>query len=135
MGFIGFMFNLKSFKNRNFFSLGEIKLNIDFMIIFVERKDLNFNQIIGFEKKMNFSNCDFFYFDEKKFLKRFFIFDGTKFRYTKISTTDTNSVDLKSNLIWLKPKEYKFVYELLHIVDLNFSFKKRIEFLLKTLKI
>lgn len=129
MGYLGFVFDLSLLDNKNF-SLNDIDLNTDFLVIFIEKENLIGNHIIGFSNFFKKDNSKFVFLKSNFGFGKFLFFDNTIFKYGKICVNDKKVLDFEFNTIWFSPKDYKILRDLIIINDLNLDLEKRMKMIL-----
>jgi len=124
MGYLGFVFDLTYLEDKSLL-LKEIELDKDFLIIFIEKKDLKKNHIISFQSKFDKENSNLVFMDQDLNFKNFVLLEETNYRFGKISLNSNQVVDFEDNTFWFSIERYKEIHRLLIINDLNFILKDR----------
>ncbi len=152
MGFIGFVFksfnffndlSLKDFISKNFNV--EINYKLTEIVVFYEDLSIINNYIIGFDnlsnnylEKIESNDLLFLFLDDNFNFLNFFLlnikfnlndFDSIKsefnFRFGKISLSNRKNIDFEYNLFWFDVHNYKDLYYLMEIKNIDLDLKER----------
>jgi hypothetical protein len=99
VGRIGFLFNVLSLDSSDFF------------VVFLEDERIERYVIIGDCFSFREDDCNFYFLRDDFELERFLVFEGSLFKYAKVSLAKRKCVDFEFLTFWFEPSDYKFLRE------------------------